>query len=58
MKYIFYSKKDSSKEVISKVNAESLEAASNKFATTKRLSLPIFLKLFTVEEDEGNKRST
>lgn len=57
MKYVFYAKVDPSKEVVSKTDAISLDAASNKFAKIKRLPLPKFLKLFTVEEDEGNKRS-
>ena len=58
MNYKFYANVDSTKESIDRKEASSLESAISKFAKIKRLPVPKFLKLFTVEEDEGNKGKT
>jgi len=48
MKYSFYSKNDSKKEIINVCDSDSLENATIKFASSKQLEKEIFLELFEV----------
>lgn len=50
--YYFYSRFDSSKEAIGKVQANGRLAAAKKFAATKQFTLKQFLKLFAVAKVE------
>lgn len=48
MTYYFYSKTDSEKEKIDKVNCDSIEEALEYFALKKHLSIEKFKKLFEI----------
>lgn len=50
-KYIFYSKTDPNKEIISTTTAKSLYIATVKFAELKKLDLEKFNNLFKVERE-------
>jgi len=48
--YIFYSKKNKTKEPLSHTKADTVEGAVSIFAKLKRLDIGEFKKLFKVEE--------
>jgi len=48
--FIYYSKSDSTKEIIGKINAIDLEDAKLIASHIKQIPIDIFLKVFTVEE--------
>jgi len=58
MSYYYYSKIDSSKEKLGKIEARSETEAIEKLAETKRLDIDSLLKLWGVEkiDNESKKR--
>lgn len=56
-KFGFYSKNDSSQEIVSTLNADSKEFAIKYFATQKVLTLESFNKIYDVKRI-GNERTT
>jgi hypothetical protein len=48
--YVYYNRYDQSKEIIKKINADSMEDAIKYFSTIKNLSPKKFSQLFIVEQ--------